>query len=75
MLGKVGPVIAQRDSVVKRLFGRKEDGQMKTLKHAGVDSYRAILHFFCTGRRMQKKTENQAQMHLRLTQLMEKLVS
>jgi len=37
MLGKVGPVIAQRDSDVKCLFGSKDDGKRRVAKDEGVN--------------------------------------
>ena len=50
MLAKVGPVIAQRDSVVKRLFDLKDDGLMAFTIDEGTDERKAGCTFFAHGK-------------------------
>ena len=46
MLAKVGPVIAQRDSVVKRLFELKDNGQIAFTIDEGTNDRKAGCTFF-----------------------------
>jgi hypothetical protein len=45
----VGPVIAQREGVVKRLFRKKEVEQTAFRKNEGNDGYQQLLLNTCTG--------------------------